>query len=130
MAGLPWVRVDSHIASHDKFLMLLADPSPKRWQAAFSYVCALGWAGSQGTDGHIPPTALPFVHGTTTTARLLVKYGLWEESLTGWQIRNYLERQVSAAADAATLEGKKRGLRKANCVRWHGDACGCWERAK
>jgi hypothetical protein len=61
----------------------LADPSPKRWQAAFSYVCAIGWSGDHGTDGRVPAMALPFVHGTTATARLLVTYRLWEESADG-----------------------------------------------
>jgi hypothetical protein len=77
--SLPWVRIDSNIASHDKILQLLADPSAKRWQAAFSYVCAIGWSGDHGTDGRVPAMALPFVHGTTATARLLVTYRLWEE---------------------------------------------------
>lgn len=120
---LPWVRLDSHIGSHDKILNLLADPSPKRWQAAFSYVCALGWAGDQGTDGHIPTVALAFVHGTTTTARLLVKYRLWEEALTGWTIVNFLERQELAAVTAGKREASRVAGQKANCVRWHGPAC-------
>src|SRR5437868_7186513 len=60
--SLPWVRLDSNIASHDKILALLSDPSPKRWQAAASYMFALGWSGDHGTDGRIPQAALPFVH--------------------------------------------------------------------
>lgn len=122
--SLPWVRLDSHIASHDKVLNLLNDPSPKRWQASFSYVCALGWAGDQGTDGHIPTVALAFVHGTTTTARLLVKYRLWIEMSTGWQIVNYAERQELAVITAGKREARRIAAEKANCARWHGK--GCW----
>ena len=77
--GLPWVRLDANISTHDKILYLASDPSAARWQAAFSYVCAIGWSGDQGTDGRISQVALPFVHGTATTARLLVKYQLWDE---------------------------------------------------
>ena len=43
--GLPWVRLDANIATHDKMLALLADPSPQKWQAAASYMFALAWAG-------------------------------------------------------------------------------------
>ncbi len=53
--GLPWVRLDSNIASHDKILHLLSDPSPKRWQAAASYMFAMAWSGGQGcTARHRP----------------------------------------------------------------------------
>lgn len=121
--SLPWVRMDSHIGSHDKILNLLSDPSPKRWQAAFSYVAAIGWAGDQGTDGAIPRVALPFVHGTTTTARLLVIYRLWEESLNGWQIVNFAERQQTQRVTEAKQEAASRAGQKANCVRWHGPEC-------
>lgn len=121
--ALPWVRLDSHIGSHDKILQLLADPSPKRWQAAFSYCCALGWSGDQGTDGRIPAVALSFVHGTTTTARLLVTYRLWNESASGWQIVNYAERQELTVITAAKREGRRVAAEKANCNRWHGKDC-------
>lgn len=121
--ALPWVRLDSHIGSHDKILSLLADPSPKRWQAAFSYCCALGWSGDQGTDGRIPPVALGFIHGTTTTARLLVKYRLWSEAVNGWEIVNYAERQELTVITAAKREGRRVAAEKANCNRWHGKNC-------
>lgn len=121
--SLPWVRLDSHIGSHDKILNLLADPSPKRWQAAFSYTCALGWSGDQGTDGMIPAVALGFVHGTSVTARLLVKYRLWQEELTGWSIVNFMERQELAAVTAGKREAARVASQKANCTRWHGPSC-------
>lgn len=124
--SLPWVRLDSHIASHDKVLSLLSDPSGKRWQAAFSYVCALGWSGDHGTDGAIPKTALPFVHGTPATARLLVTYRLWTESLTGWDIVNYEKRQELSIVREGKRAAQAAGARKANCQRWHGPECGCW----
>lgn len=126
--SLPWVRLDSNIATHDKILALAADPSTAKWQAAFSYTCSLGWSGGHGTDGFIPKTALPMVHGNPKTARLLEKYRLWTEAPGGFRIVNFeLRQELSAVA-----EGKKTALRvasaKANCVRWHGDSCGCWQR--
>lgn len=120
---LPWVRLDSNIATHDKILDLLADPSPKRWQAAASYMFALGWSGGQGTDGRIPAAALGYVHGTQTTARLLVKYGLWEEHPGAWVIHNYEQRQMLTT----TSDAKRASGRRAACIRWHGPDCGCWK---
>ena len=121
--GLPWVRLDANIATHDKILHLASDPSTLRWQAAFSYVCALGWSGGQGTDGKIPSAALGIVHGNAKTARLLVKYRLWTEATSGFQIVNFDRRQqtndITDAVKAAQSSGGKRG----NCKRYHGDTC-------
>lgn len=124
--GLPWVRLDSTIASHDKILHLLSDPSTAKWQAAASYMFALGWSGAQGTDGFVPKTALPFVHGTPKTARLLEKYGLWVESRAGWQIKNYSGRQQLSAIAEGKKAAQRAGAAKGNCIRHHGPDCGCW----
>ena len=127
--GLPWARLDSNIASHDKILALLSDPSPKKWQALASYMCSFAWSTGQGTDGLIPRFALPAIHGTTATARLLEKYHMWVEAPTGWAIVNFHQRQsLSAAADSAR-EAKRLGAAKGNCIRHHGPDCGCWKEA-
>jgi hypothetical protein len=126
--GLSWVRLDANIGSHDKILALLTDPSAKKWQAFASYTTALAWSGGQGTDGFIPQTALSFVHGNTSTARLLVKYRLWEEGLTGWQIVNFAERQELALVTASKAEAKRMAGEKGNCSRWHGPSC--WVKGK
>lgn len=124
--ALPWVRLDANIASHDKILHLLSDPSPKKWQAAASYMFALGWAGGTGTDGHIPTAALPFVHGTATTARLLVKYRLWDEATAGFQIHNFDHRQELLIVSESKRAAQRAGALKGNCIRHHGPDCGCW----
>lgn len=124
--SLAWVRLDTGIAHHDKTLALLADPSPKRWQAISSYVFSLGWSGEHGTDGFIPVNALPFIHGNKTTANLLVEYGFWEPTTGGWRIRNYATRQELAVITAAKKEAQRVASIKANCTRWHGKDCGCW----
>lgn len=121
--SLPWFRMDSHIGSHDKTLSLVSDPSPKRWQAFTSYVCAIGWAVDHGTDGRILPVALPFVHGNTTTARLLVKHRLWKETSNGWEIVNFAERQQLDVVTAGKQEARRVAAVKANCVRHHGKDC-------
>lgn len=124
--ALPWVRLDSNIAAHDKVLHLLSDPSAKRWQAVASYMFALGWAGGAGSDGHIPTAALAFVHGTKETARLLVKYHLWEEATAGFQIRNYEARQELLIVSESKRAAQRAGAMKGNCIRHHGPDCGCW----
>lgn len=125
--GLPWVRLDTNIPSHDKILNLLSDPSTKKWQAMSSYFFAMAWSGGNGTDGHIPRVALPFVHGTSATARLLEAYGLWDETTAGWQIRNFDRRQPLSAAAESVRQTKQRASVKGNCVRHHGPDCGCWK---
>lgn len=125
--GLPWVRLDANIASHDKILALLADKSPRKWQAAASYVFALGWAGAAGTDGYVPTYALGSVHGTNVTARLLCKHGLWIEGVGGWRIPNYEQRQELTIVAESKRAAAQLASRKANCARWHGPSCGCWK---
>jgi len=124
--ALPWVRLDSNIASHDKIVYLLSDPSPKRWQAAAMYMFALGWSGGQGTDGFVPSAALPMVHGSALCARLLVKYHLWDEAMTGFQIHNFDQRQELSIIFEAKRAAQRAGALKGNCIRYHGKDCGCW----
>ncbi len=125
---LPWVRLDSNIASHDKILNLLADPSPRRWQAAASYMFALGWCGAAGTDGVVTRAALRAVHGTSATARLLEKHGLWEETAAGWRVRNYAERQQVSNVTSSKKHAQRLAAMRTNCRRYHGEDCGCWRR--
>ena len=121
--ALPWVRLDSNIASHDKILSLLDDPSSLKWQAAASYMFALGWSGAHGTDGKIPVSALRFVHASQKTARLLMHYRLWEEGTACFWIVNYAERQQSSTTTEAIRAAQSEGARKANCKRHHGPKC-------
>lgn len=128
--ALPWFRVDCHIGSHDKVLALLDSPAAKsaKWQALFSYVCAIGYAVDHKTDGFIPKSALPFIHGTAQTARLLVMYRLWTEAPTGWDIHKFAERQELAVVSEMKAEAYRSRAEKGNCTRWHGD--GCWDNKK
>lgn len=127
---LPWVRLDSNVGTHDKILALKADPSIKKWQAMASYFVALAWSGGQGTDGKVPSFALESVMGTPQTARLLVKYRLWSEATSGWEIVNYANRQELNIVAEAKRAAQAAGGRKARCVQNHGPDCGCWKDAK
>lgn len=122
--ALPWVRLDANIATHDKILDLLGDPSPKRWQAAASYMFSIAWSGGHGTDGRVPKAALAVIHGTEATAKLLCAYRLWEPATGAWHIVNYSERQELDIVTASKQEARRVAAEKANCSRWHGK--GCW----
>lgn len=122
---LPWVRIDTGIASHDKILALLNDPSPQRWRAFTSYVCSIGWSAEHSTDGEIPRTAFPFIWATSHTAELLVKHELWEVNVydSGWTIHNYALRQQLAIITEAKREQSSVNAQRAACSRWHGPQC-------
>lgn len=126
--ALPWVRLDTNIAGHDKILALTSEkPESLAYRAAFSYVCSLGYSGGHSTDGVIPFSALPFIHGTKKTAELLVRHFLWTPSPLGWSIRNFDTRQQSSATTQSIRNAQRAGALKANCKRWHGPNCQCWE---
>lgn len=124
--ALPWVRLDSNISSHDKILSLLSDPSPKRWQAMTSYMFSLAWSGGHGTDGRIPKAALPFIHGTDATAKLLCAHRLWEARTADYVIVNYSLRQELDIVTEAKRAAQSLGGKKARCRSNHGPECGCW----
>lgn len=125
--ALPWVRLDANVGTHDKILGLIADPSPKKWQALSSYFIALAWSGGQGTDGKVPSYALQSVQGTTATARLLVKYDLWLEGTACWLIKNFDQRQELDVVAEAKRSARILSARKAACIRHHGADCHCWK---
>lgn len=121
---LPWVRLDTTLPSNPKILTLLADKDGHR--AAFVYTCSLAYAGSHGTDGYIPGAALPFIHCRQVDASRLVKHRLWWEKDGGWVINGWHEFQQSTEETQERARRAQEASRKANCVRWHGEECGCW----
>lgn len=124
---LPWVRLDTNIGTHDKILDLLTRKDGHK--AFVLYVCALGWSGGQGTDGHIPAGAIAVNHGTRKLADTLVDAGLWEHAPAGaYQIRNCARRQETATVREIKRTLQQMGAKKTNCKRWHGPDCGCWQR--
>lgn len=129
MSGLPWARLDANIASHDKVVSLLG--MPNGYRSFTVYVCGLGWSVGHGTDGLIPKHVLPLIHGTKRNATQLVDVSLWayESAGKGWLIRNFETRQETTRVTEAKREAQAAGARKANCTRWHGEACECWRTA-
>src|SRR5690625_734173 len=92
--ALSWVRSDTNIASHDNILDLLGYEHGRG--SALSYLCALAYSGFNGTDGHIPFAALPFIHASKKDMQALVEVGLMAPNPKGWTVRNYTDRQQSS----------------------------------
>ncbi len=109
--GLPWIRLDTSIFDHPKFLGLLSD---NQHRAVVLHLAAMAYAGKHGTDGFIPREALVFLHGRVVDAGHLVAAELWHECAGGWDINGWDEYQISDDAAKARREQAKR----AAAVRW------------
>lgn len=124
--GLPWIRFDTTLPDHPKILELLA--LKDGYRAAFVYVCALAYAGRHGTDGYIPGAALGRINGRKADATSLVAVGLFDpDEDSGWHVHNYAEYQQASEVTDEIREKRRRASRKGNCVRHHGEDCGCWK---
>lgn len=117
--GLPWFRMDTNLPSHDKIIELVGVKGGKA--AAFVYVASLAYAVGNGTDGLIRRAALPFVHGTTTDARILAEARLWDVVEGGWRIRNFGTRQMIAAESQAAADAISASRKRAANKRWGND---------
>lgn len=124
--ALSWIRLDTNIAFHDKILELLARRNGRA--IAFSYICSLTYCGLNGTDGHIPFAALPFVHATRNDMNVLMEVGLLAPNPKGWDVVNYGDRQQLKATTEEITAAQSLGGQKGNCVRHHGPECGCWKK--
>lgn len=115
--GLPWVRLDTNISTHDKILTLL-DKGAKGKQAGFVYTMSIAHAAGHGTDGMIRKSVLPFIHATQGDANLLVMADLWECAEGGYRIKNWGNRNVVGAAQQALSEARSRAGAKGAESRW------------
>lgn len=124
--ALPWVRLDTAFPRNPKILALLEEKDGYR--AAIVWVCSLAYCGEQGTDGFIPRSALPFIHGRASDAERLTRHHLWSvRPDAGWALDDWAEFQQSNGETQARSVKAQKASRKANCARWHKPDCGCWE---
>ena len=124
--ALPWVRLDVGFPRNPKVLALLEEKEGHR--AAFVYLCGLVYCGEQGTDGFIPRSALPLLHGRPRDSELLASHDLWfPQGRSGWDIHDWHEFQQSNVETQARRERAQFGAKKTNCRRWHGPDCHCWK---
>lgn len=123
--SLSWVRLDTSFPTHDKVLELVEQRGGR--EAGFVYLCGLAYAGLHESDGLIPFGALPIVHAKRRDADLLVAAGMWKPHPRGWEIVNWSQRNQSGELTGKVRRAQSLGATKANCIRWHGPDCGCWE---
>lgn len=121
--ALPWVRLDTQFPLNPKILELIG---AKKHRVIVAWVSSLAYSGAQGTDGFIPSAALPFIHATKADATDLVMARLWICAPGGWQINDWHEYQFSSDEHEQRRLKAEKASKKANCVRWHGKDCGCW----
>jgi hypothetical protein len=89
---MAWVKVESSVARHRKFLQ--AGPAP-----SWLWLCGLAYCQEGLTDGFIPVEALPHLGVGKNTGHLvdrLVKARLWDVVDGGWRVHDYLEHNRSA----------------------------------
>lgn len=123
--ALHWIRLDLTFLNHDKIVGLKQKRGGHR--AITAYVFGLLWAVQHETDGKIPTHVALTLEAHKPTQALLVDAGLWDVVEGGWLIRNFAERQQLSTVTHSKSRFSGVAGRKGNCVRWHGDDCGCWE---
>ena len=117
---LPWVRLELGLPRNHKILELLAMWGGEK--SFVAYISGLCYAGEQGRhDGHIPESALPFIHATRSNAQQLESAGLWVRNGTGWHIHDWNVHQPSV--DEVTR--RSMWARHAACKRHHPEGCDC-----
>jgi len=125
--SLPWVRLDTSIGDHPKFLALIAD---RKHRAGLAYILGLAYCGRHELDGFIPSGCLTQLHATKADAAALVEVGLWQEDVGGWRVNGWSDFQISGDESRKRREKAQQDSARMNCVRWHGSSCGCWKDAK
>lgn len=125
---MTWVKLDDQFFLHPKSLAAGKDGREL-------YLAGLCYCAGQLTDGFIATAALPVVAATAgvklSVARKLEQVGLWEETIGGFRVHDYLNynpratevramREKKAAAGA--LGGKQRALRLAAETEANGQA--------
>jgi hypothetical protein len=102
---MAWVKLATGFGRHPK--VLAAGDA-----AAMAHLRAMCWAAEAGTDGRIPPEALPIIPATRKQAERLEEVGLWECNGNGWVIHDWRDFNVSAEqsknAVALARERKKK----------------------
>ena len=111
MSGLKWVRLWTSITHNQKIVDLAGD---NHHRAGFVYCMGLAYSGGQGTDGWIPRSALPLIHGRKQDADHLVAVGLWIPRPGGWDIHDW-ECHQETTEETAARSARMRNLAQ---LRW------------
>ena len=95
--GMPWLRVDTDIFDHPKFVILIQN---KKWHLIVAHFQAMTWTGKHMQDGHIPDYITRHLGIKRSECDELVMAGLWDVDLdgNGWWIHGWDERQPTTEA--------------------------------
>lgn len=91
---MSWTKLDDGIYDHPKLLRV--EPTDR-----LLYVWALCWSNRHGTNGSVPPSALPLlatlagVANANDAAERLVNAGLWHLGPDGWSVHDFDDYQPS-----------------------------------
>lgn len=88
--SLPWVRLDTNIATAPEVLVLV-DRYRDGHRTMLVHIFAVCWAATNDADGVITPLGLRESHGRPRDAGRLVDVGLWEPTGNEWLIVDWLE---------------------------------------
>ena len=101
---MPWVKLDDKFRTHPKVIAAGLD-------AAWFYLCALGYCAEQLTDGHIHaamvPILAPHVPNPQAAAETCCTVGLLTPTDTGYLVPDYLEYNPPRAKVLAEREKAK-----------------------
>lgn len=111
MAGLPWIRVDTAMFEHPKFLYLEAEGQHK---AMVIHLKAMAYSGRHGLAGFVPQVALGMLGACLDDAQTLVDACLWTPQPGGWSMHGWEEYQASGP-DAQT---RRERAQKGAAARW------------
>lgn len=127
--GLPWYRMDSNWATHEKINDLVEQHNTRGMAAAFVYDAAIGFCQGHldddhpGQNGFIKRSSLKFIHATPAFARLLVEADLFVEDGDGYRIKNFNKRNgvgmAAQASDADLRAAQSAGGKKGAEKRWN-----------
>jgi hypothetical protein len=110
---MSWTKLDDGIYDHPKLLRV--EPTDR-----LLYVWALCWSNRHGTNGSVPPSALPLlatlagVANANDAAERLVNAGLWHLGPDGWSVHDFGDYQpspdkVDQIRQARSEAGRKGG---------------------
>jgi hypothetical protein len=111
MSGVPWIRVDTAMFEHPKFLYLEEEG---QYKAMIVHLKGMTYSGRHGLAGFVPRVALAMLGACLDDAQTLVDACLWTPQPGGWIMHGWDEYQP------VSEEAQKRSEKahKAAVVRW------------
>jgi hypothetical protein len=111
MAGLQWIRIDTAMFQHPKFLYLEEEGN----QASIVlHLKAMCYSAQHDLAGFLPDVALSCLGGCLGDAKPLIDGCLWTPAKGGWQIHGWAEFQP-AGMDA---QQRRERAQKGAAARW------------